>query len=144
MQKVSFALFVFSVVSLLTAEAKARVVFFADFDEGSKEAIPNQDVNELANCNWKPENPQQVWVLAPFANGTQGLKQTTEGCGNSGNTPLPGIDNFTNGIIQLEMSWGDDDSWGVIFRKSARNKGYLVVFGGNETPAVIVGLFGRV
>lgn len=72
MQKISFVLFVFSLASLLTAEAEARVVFFADFDEDSKEAIPNQDVNELAN--WKPENPQQVWVLAPFANGTQGLK----------------------------------------------------------------------
>lgn len=61
----------------------------------------------------------------------------------SGNTPFPGVKNLTNGIIQLEMSWGDDDSWGVIFRKSAQKKGYLVVFGGNETPAVIVALLDK-
>ena len=125
----------------VTSLPRGPLIFFADFEEDSKKCVPNKGVNDLAN--WKPENPRQIWKLAPFANGTQGLQQTVEGCGNSGNTPLPGVKNFTNGIIQLEMSWGDDDSWGVVFRKSAERKGYLVVFGGNETPAVIVALLDK-
>ncbi len=120
----------------VTSLPPGPVSFFADFEENSNKAVPNKGVNDLAN--WKPENPGQIWELAPFANGTQGLKQTVEGCGNSGNTPLPGVKNFTNGIIQLEMSWGDNDGWGVIFRQSAPDKGYLVAFGASETPAVIV------
>ncbi|MHC4464338.1 MAG: hypothetical protein ACYS30_23355 [Planctomycetota bacterium] len=141
MQKILFVLFVSCLTLFAIAKGEARVVFFADFEGDSKEAVPDKDVNDLAN--WKPENPAQIWALAPFANGTQGLKQTVEGCGISGNTPLPGVKNFSDGIIQLEMSWGDDDSWGVIFRKSADDKGYLVVFGGVETPAVIVGLLDK-
>ena len=136
MKRILFVLFVIGLALFAIAQGEARVMFFADFEEDSKKAVPDKDVNDVAN--WKPDNPAQIWALAPFANGTQGLKQTTEGCGNSGNTPLPGVKNFTNGIIQLEMSWGDNDSWGIIFRKSANDKGYLVVFGGTETPAVIL------
>jgi len=53
---------------------------------------------------------------------------------------LPGNITFTDGTIQLEMSAGDNDSWGVVFRQSAPDKGYFVTFGTNETPAVIVAL----
>ncbi len=135
--KKSLLLFLaFSFTLFVIAKGEAQIIFFADFEDDSKDAVPNQDVNDVAN--WKPANAGQIWALAPFANGTQGLKQTVEGCGISGNTPLPGVDGFTNGIIQLEMSWGDNDSWGITFRQSAPDKGYLVVFGGSETPAVIV------
>ena len=52
----------------------------------------------------------------------KGLLNTEEGCGVSGSTPLPGTENFSDGIIQLDMSWQDDDSWGIIFRKSEEKK----------------------
>ena len=139
-----FTLFIFSITmfAILSPKGDAQILFFADFEAGSKEAKPNQAVNDPKN--WKPENPQTLWSLADFANGTQGLRQTAEGCGTSGNTPLPGMTkDFTNGIIQLEMSFGDDDSAGIILRKSAADKGYLVVFGVTETPAVIVGLLDK-
>ena len=141
MQRILFVLFVFSVSLFVVGKGETQTIFFADFEDNSTAAFPNQDVNVLGN--WIPENPGQIWALEPFANGTQGLKQTVEGCGISGNCPLPGVDNFSDGIIQLEMSWGDDDSWGVVFRKSAEKKGYLVVFGYYETPAVIVALLDK-
>ncbi len=132
MRKLLFVLFVTSLALFVIAEGESQVVFLADFEENSVAAIPNQDVNNLAN--WVPENPGQIWAFNDnFPNGSRGLEQTIEGCGISGNSPLPGVDNFTDGIIQLEMSWGDDDSWGVILRQSAADKGYLVVFGGIET-----------
>jgi len=122
--------------------AGGRPLFFADFEPGSRKAIPSKAVNDPQN--WKPENPETQWTLADFANGTKGLRQTAEGCGTSGNTLLPGMTrHFTDGIIQLEMSFGDDDSAGIVFRKSADDKGYLVVFGVNETPAVIVALLDK-
>ncbi len=121
---------------------RGGTLFFADFESSSRKAIPSKAVNDPRN--WKPENPQTQWALADFANGTKGLMQTAEGCGTSGNTPLPGMKrDFTDGIIQLEMSFGDDDSAGIIFRKSAEDKGYLVVFGVTETPAVIVALLDK-
>jgi hypothetical protein len=141
MQKILFALFTLSLALFVIAKGEAQTIFFADFEENSPAAFPNQDVNTVGN--WVPENPGQIWAVDAFPNGTQGLKQTVEGCGISGNSPLPGVDNFSDGIIQLEMSWGDDDSWGVVLRKSADDKGYLVVFGFFETAAVIVALLDK-
>ena len=139
-----FTLFIFSITlfAILSPKGDARTLFFADFEPNSRKAIPNKAVNDPGN--WKPENPQTQWTIGDFANGTKALKQVTEGCAASGNTPLPGMTSkFTNGIIQLEMSAGDDDSWGVIFRKSEEKKGYLVVFGVTETPFVIVALLDK-
>ena len=138
-----FTLFIFSIIlfAILSPKGDAQILFFADFEENSKDAKPSKAVNDPGN--WKPENPQTLWSLAAFANGTQGLRQTAEGCGTSGNTPLPELKNFTNGVIQLEMSFGDDDSAGIVLRKSEEKKGYLVVFGVTETPFVIVGLLDK-
>ncbi|HIE27390.1 TPA: hypothetical protein EYP66_08905 [Candidatus Poribacteria bacterium] len=128
---------------ILSPKGGARTIFFADFETGSRKAKPSPAVNKPEN--WKPENPQTKWTIGDFKNGTKALKQLTEGCAASGNTPLPELKGnyFTNGIIQLEMSAGDDDSWGVVLRKSGEKKGYLVVFGVNETPAVIVALLDK-
>ena len=115
---------------------RGGILFRADFEPNSNVAVPNKGVNRVDN--WKPENPQTEWAITDFTGSGKGLVQITEGCGASGNTPLPGNISFTDGIIQLDMSWGDDDSWGVIFRRTDKDKGYLVVFGYNETPAVIV------
>jgi hypothetical protein len=138
MQRIFAFLFVISLALFVAAQVEAQTIFYADFEDNSVAAFPDQGVNDLAN--WVPENPDQIWDLAPFPNGSQGLLNTVEGCGISGNTPLPGVDDFSDGIIQLEMSWGDDDSWGVVLRRTAADKGYLVVFGYFETPAVIVTL----
>ena len=128
---VGLTLFVFTVI-----QVSAQVSFFADFEDNSKKAVPNKGVNDAAN--WKPENAGQKWGLAKFANGTQGLQHTTSGCGNSGNTPLPGNITFTDGVIEVDAAWKDDDSWGIIFRQTAPDKGYLAFFGYNETPRVIL------
>lgn len=116
-----------------------QVLFRADFEPNSKEAVPNAAVNNLES--WKPDNPLQTWEISPHPKTkSNALRQGAEGCDKSGNTPLPGNITFTDGIIQLEMSAGDNDSWGVIFRQSGQDKGYVVTFGTNETPAVIVAL----
>ena len=69
-----------------------------------------------------------------FPDGSGALHQTAEGCGISGNTPLPGVDNFSDGIIQAVFSWQDDDGVGFQFRRVGDNRGYLVALGYNETP----------
>ena len=125
----------------ISLHAVGNIVFYADFEPGSKEAKPNADVNNVKN--YKPENAGTIWAEGDFEGGNIGGKgamaQTAEGCGISGNTPLPGVDNFTDGIIQVVFSFGDDDSFGVQFRRKGDDKGYLVVFGYNETSKVILG-----
>ena len=114
---------------LVIQPASAQVIFYADFEDSS-------GVNDPAL--WVPDNTGQIWAIADFPGSGKGLMHTTGGCGLSGNTPLPGVTDFTDGIIQLDMSWDDNDGWGVIFRKTADDAGYLVAFGYNETPAVVI------
>ena len=134
-----FPIFILSL--LFSFHAAANIVFYADFEAGSKDAKPNANVNNVKN--YKPENAGTVWDDAEFNGGKIGGKgamaQTAEGCGISGNTPLPDVDDFTDGIIQVVFSFGDDDSFGVQFRRKGDDKGYLVVFGYNETSQVILG-----
>ncbi len=124
-QKTTLLCALIALAALLVLQpATAQIIFSEDF-EGS-------------DPGWAPDNGGQIWEITPdFPNGTAGYLNTVEGCGNSGNTPI-GFDNFSDGIIQLEMSWGDDDSWGIVLRKTADDAGYLVVFGYNETPSVII------
>jgi hypothetical protein len=125
---------------MMLGQASAQVIFFADFEVDSKDAVPDKGVNEV---NKYKGPPGTIWTLADFkgkGGGKKALKQTAEGCGTSGDTPLPGVTNFTDGIVQVIMSWGDDDSFGVTFRKKGAN-GYLVSFGYNETPKVIIADF---
>ena len=125
----------------ISLHAVGNIVFYADFEPGSKEAKPNAGVNDVKK--YKPENAGTIWAEGDFNGGNLGGKksmtQTAEGCGISGNTPLPGVDDFTDGIIQVVFSFGDDDSFGVQFRRKGDDKGYLVVFGYNETSKVILG-----
>ena len=126
----------FSIV--LIGHASAQVIFYADFEGNSSEAVPDASVNDPAN--WVSENEGTVWVeSAEFPDGTGALHQSAEGCGISGNTPLPGVDNFSDGIIQAVFSWQDDDGVGFQFRRTAEDSGYLVAFGYNETAQVIIG-----
>ena len=129
----AFAVLTICFLSILLNQANAQVIFWADFDNN---AIPNGDVNEVGN--WNGPNGT-IWAVdeSPGTDG-MGLHQTVEGCGVSGNTPLPGNIEFSDGIIQLEMTAGDDDSWGVVFRQSAADRGYLVTFGVIETPQVLI------
>ena len=123
----------------ITFYATGNIVFYADFEPNSKETKPNAAVNDVKN--YKPENAGTIWAADDFEGGKIGgkksMKQTAEGCGISGNTPLPGVDDFTDGIIQVVFSFGDDDSFGVQFRRKGDDKGYLVVFGYNETASVL-------
>ena len=123
---------------MMIGPASAQIIFFADFETNSSEAVPDASVNDPAN--WVSENDGTVWAEATeFPGGEGALHQTQEGCGISGNTPLPGVDNFSDGIIQAVFSWQDDDSVGFQFRRVGDDRGYLVVFGYNETPQVIIG-----
>lgn len=123
----------------VSLHATGQVVFYADFEPGSKEAIPDAGVNDIKK--YKPENAGTIWAAQDFAGGKLGGKksmaQTAEGCGISGNTELPGVDDFTDGIIQMVFSFGDDDSVGLQFRRKGDDKGYLAVFGYNETASVL-------
>jgi len=104
-------------------------IFFADFDS---KGAPNNSVNDPGN--WKPENPATTWAIGNFpANGTKALQMTAGGCGSSGFTPFPTVENWTDGIIQIDLGWNDDDSWGIMFRRNAEDNGYLAFFGYIET-----------
>ena len=114
----------------IATQSDAQVLFEADFDSGG----PANDA-----ANWKPENPGQTWAVEDFAaNGTKGLKHTSAGCGLSGNTPFPaaGMEDWTDYIVEIDAAWNDDDSWGIIFRQTAVDKGYIAFFGYIETPHV--------
>ena len=118
-------------VNIAIGGVTGTVLFRADFENAKGDNDP---------AKWVPDNKGQIWKVEDFPGSGKGLNQTVEGSGISGNTPLPGTEEFSDGIIQMDMSWRDDDSWGIILRQSAADKGYLVVFGYNETPAVIVAL----
>ena len=122
---------VIATINIAIAGVTGTVLFRADFEN---------DKGNNSLSQWVPDNAGQKWVIEDFPGSGKGLNNAEEGCGISGNTPLPGTEEFSDGIIQLDMSWRDDDSWGIILRQSAADKGYLVVFGYNETPAVIVAL----
>ena len=129
------------VLSLLVSfHASGQVVFYADFEDGSKDAIPDAGVNDIKK--YKPENAGTIWAADDFEGGKLGgkrsMKQTAEGCGISGNTELPGVKNFTDGIIQMVFSFGDDDGVGFQFRRKGDDKGYLVYLGYNETATVMI------
>ena len=133
-------LFFSLILSLSVAfHAAGQIVFYADFEPGSKDAVPDADVNDIKR--YEPENAGTIWGDADFEGGNIGgataMAQTAEGCGISGNTPLPGVDDFTDGIVQIVFSFGDDDSVGLQFRRQGDDKGYLVVFGYNETSQVL-------
>lgn len=107
----------------------AGPVFFADFDTAG---IPNNDVNDAAS--WVSENAGNTWAIGDFpANGTKCLKMTGGGCGSSGYTPFPMLENWSNGIIQIDLGWFDDDSWGIMFRGESLQSGYFAFFGYAET-----------
>lgn len=123
---------------MLISTASAQIIFFADFEAGSSDAVPDASVNDPGN--WVPENDGTTWVSSTdFPDGGSALHQSAEGCGISGDTPLPGVDDFSDGIIQAVFSWNDDDSVGFMLRRVGDDSGYLVVFGYNETPQVIIG-----
>ena len=127
---------VMSVFLVLAVSASAQVVFFADFEDNSSAAVPGPEVNDVGG--WVPDNTGQIWAIEDHpGTGNKGLFNTIEGCGTSGNTPLPGVTNFSDGIIQLLMSTSDDDSFGVVFRQSSADAGYVVTFGTIETPSII-------
>ncbi len=137
--KVRFILPILILSLLVSFHATGQVVFYADFEPGSKDVIPDAGVNDIKK--YKPENAGTIWGDADFEGGNIGGKkamaQTAEGCGISGNTELPGVDNFTDGIIQVVFSFGDDDSFGVQFRRKGDDVGYLAVFGFIETTSVL-------
>ncbi len=138
--KIRFFLLPFILSLSVSFHATAAVVFYADFEPGSKDAIPDAGVNDIKK--YKPENAGTIWAEAEFNGGKIGgntaMAQTAEGCGISGNTELPEVTDFTDGIIQVVFSFGDDDSFGVQFRRKGDDKGYLVVYGYNETPLVLI------
>ncbi len=137
--KTQFFFLIGALILFFALTANSQVVFYADFEPGSKEAKPNAGVNDIKK--YKPENPGTIWADGDFNGGKLGGKaamvQTAEGCGISGNTELPGVNNFSDGIIQMLFSFGDDDSVGLQFRRKGDDKGYLVVFGYNETSKVL-------
>jgi hypothetical protein len=115
-------------VSFQKSEAQ-EPIFFADFDS---KGIPNDSVNDPGN--WKPQNPATTWAIGDFpANGTKALKMTASGCGTSGFTPIPTVENWSDGIIQIDFGWNDDDSWGIVFRWDGKSGGYFAFFGFIET-----------
>jgi hypothetical protein len=114
-------------VSILKSEA-ADPIFFADFDG---KAIP---VGVDDPASWEPENESITWAIGDFqANGTKALQMTASGCGASGFTPFPTVENWSDGIIQVDLGWNDDDSWGIMFRRNGEMEGYFAYFGYIET-----------
>ena len=138
MRRTYLTVFIALLLVMLVDRAISQIIFYADFEPDSSEAIPDDSVNDPAN--YVPENAGTVWTLSDeFPGGGTALHQTAEGCDISGNTPLPGVDRFSDGLIQAVFSWQDDDSVGFQFRREGDDTGYLVSFGYNETPQIIIG-----
>lgn len=149
----------------MIGQANAKVIWYADFEpDDTTKAIPGPEVNDPENWNANVEMPDIFWDISDVgaeypdsgrAVGEKALIQITEGCAVSGNTELPFTPEFTDGIIDLEASWADDDTWGVTFRRTpapltyfdiaevlplintdAWATGYMVTFGWNESQSV--------
>ena len=107
-----------AVITLLSlmffTHGSARVLWFADFEQDGKTESFRRQANDPHNWNLNSENPETIWNTTGQG-GSRVLTQTAEGCRISGNTPIPGSPQFADGTIDLEMSWGDDDSVGVTF-----------------------------
>jgi hypothetical protein len=120
------ACFIFASIQQLEAQ---EPIFFADVDGVG---TPDNSVNDPAN--WVPEHAPITWAIGDFpANGTQAFQMITGGCGNSGFTQFPTVDNWSDGIIQVDLGWNDDDSWGIMFRRGGEDNGYFAFFGYIET-----------
>jgi len=144
-----FALITLLSLAFLT-QPSAKILFYADFEpEGQTRAVPGPEVNDP--LNWEDtDSPNIIWDLVDLEadwpdTGREGwgLIQLTEGCGETGTTQLPGAAGadpnfFSDGVITLEMSWGDDDSFGTAFRETADDAGYFVVWGHNCVDWVIL------
>jgi hypothetical protein len=140
MVRVAAGLLVVAAVALAVS-AQAQIVFFADFEAGSKKAVPNDSVNKPEN--WKPTTAATKYQLSDFpGNKSKALEQTGNGCEASGDTPLPANITFTDGIIQMIVGWKDNDGVGIVFRQNGK-KGYVASFQATETPSVILGLWDR-
>ena len=138
MKRVYFMMLIALFLVMLISHASAQIIFFADFEAGSSDAVPDASVNDPAN--YVSENEGTIWAESTdFPDGGTALHQTAEGCGISGNTPLPSVDDFSDGIIQAVFSWQDDDGVGFQFRRVGDDSGYLVAFGYNETAQIIIG-----
>jgi len=146
-------------------QVNAKVIWYADFEtDATTKAIPSAEVNNPENWNDLVEMPDIFFDISDVgteypdsgrAVGERGLIQLTEGCAVSGHTELPLSPEFTDGIIDLEASWTDDDTWAVTFRRTPAPltffdlgeiapqitpdtwaEGYMVTFGWNESPSV--------
>ena len=127
----------------------AETVFLANFLGKSDKAVPDFSVNDP--LNYVPENPKTVWALGRFGRnqwrtgvfdwrwGKNALIQITNLCEGSGYTPFPGVTDFKEGMIQIVVSFGDPDGFGIQFRKRDSGEGYMIYFGGLRKPWV--GLF---
>jgi len=127
-------------IFLLVAGVSAETTFFADFLPNSDKAVPDLSVNDPQS--YIPENPFTHWSGAAydwdpgFLWDGFALRQNSDLCRTSGYTPFPGVKDFKDGMIQLIVSFGDDDGFGIQFRKSDSGDGYMVYFGGFEKPYV--------
>jgi hypothetical protein len=151
-----------TLISLMVfAQANAKVVFEADFED------PNNPANNEDNWNAGLTNPNAGWQVVDLAvdfpeTGRTGhaLWFAADGCLSAGVTTVPwehsgtGWDGtFTDGIIDIQASYGDDDAVGVTFREQPgepyvlgeiNNRfhpevwgtGYQVVYGQNQLMAV--------
>ena len=132
-------LFVFTFLALtIVLTGHAQVMFFADFDSDST-AVPGPEVNDPAN--YVGVNALQNWAIGDFAgSGSKALENLSNGCDQSGPTPLPVDIDFSDGIIQAILGWTDNDGLGIVFRQNG-DAGYLASFNASETPAVILNLW---
>lgn len=120
---------------LLSPKTQARDLFFADFEEpGKAKAFPDDSVNDIKN--WECSNKAQSWNVIKGPNGTNAIVQTVEGEAANGETLLPdprgANEQWTDVIIELEVSWKDDDAHGVLFRRSSPKEGYCAIFGASQ------------
>ena len=150
-------------------QADAAPVYATGFGDatvftGSHEIAPvgeAGDVDAITDAwNEKIVNPNTGWAVVDLAvdfpeTGREGfaLWNAVDGCISSGVTGSPYGGDFVDGIIDMQMSWQDDDSVGFTFRQQPGEEynfgeiwgrhhpevwgtGYQVVFGYNETVAV--------
>ena len=71
------------IANLALAGVQGKILFRADFES---------DKGDNALSKWVPDNAGQKWVIEDFPGSGKGLNNAEEGCGISGNTPLPGTE----------------------------------------------------
>ncbi|MFC1714139.1 hypothetical protein ACFL6S_10730 [Candidatus Poribacteria bacterium] len=109
--------------------AQSQMMLYIDFEtEGTSNTFPDQGFNDAAMWNAGAQTPNLVrWVNVKHA-GSGRLLQTLNSNANTTTTKAPApadCQSWTDYIVQMTITYDDDDKWPLVFRYTDENNYYF-------------------